>query len=136
MQNAIQRSVLPSYARFAKFLQAQYEPKGRMDPGIWALPDGKAYYAFRVRQSTTTNLTPEQIHKIGEQQVAEDEAQMLAIAHKLGFADLAAMSAAMKTNPKLHPTSADALIGGLPWLHSRHAAQAASALWPFAEGAC
>ena len=110
VMSALQRSVLPAYARLAKFLQAQYEPKGRTDPGIWALPDGKAYYAFRVRQSTTTNLTPEQIHKIGEQQVAEDEAQMLAIAHKLGFADLAAMSSAMKTNPKLHPTSAEAII--------------------------
>ena len=108
--SAITRNVLPTYARFAKFLQAQYEPKGRLDPGIWAVPDGKAYYAFRVRQSTTTDLTPEQIHKIGEQQVADDEAQMLAIAHKLGFADLAAMDAAMKTNPKLHPASADALV--------------------------
>ena len=107
---AIQRSVLPTYARFGKFLQAQYEPKGRTDPGIWALPDGKAYYAFRVKQSTTTNLTPEQIHKIGEQQVAEDEAQMLAIAHKLGFTDQAAMNASMKANPKLHPASADALL--------------------------
>ena len=108
--SAIQHSVLPSYNRFGRFLQAQYEPKGRTDPGIWALPDGKAYYAFRVKQSTTTDLTPEQIHKIGEQQVAEDEAQMLAIAHKLGFADQAAMNAAMKTNPKLHPTSAEAIL--------------------------
>ena len=107
---AISRQVLPAYQRFGRFLQAQYEPKGRTDPGIWALADGKAYYAFRVRQSTTTDLTPQQIHTIGEQQVAEDEAQMLVIAHKLGFADLATMQAAMKTNPKLHPTSADALL--------------------------
>ena len=107
---AISRQVLPAYQRFSRFLQAQYEPKGRIDPGIWALADGKDYYAFRVRQSTTTNLTPQQIHTIGEQQVAEDEAQMLTIAHKLGFPDLAAMQAAMKTNPKLHPASPDALL--------------------------
>lgn len=108
--NVITRRVLPAYTRFGKFLQAQYEPQGRSDPGIWALPDGKAYYAFLVKRSTTTDLTPEQIHKIGEQQVAEDEAQMLAIAHKLGFADLKSMQAAIKTNPKLHPASADVLL--------------------------
>ncbi len=107
---AIAHQVLPAYTRFGKFLQAQYEPKGRTDPGIWALPDGKAYYAFLVKQSTTTDLTPQQIHTIGEQQVAGDEAQMLVIAHKLGFADLPAMQAAIKANPKLHPTSADALL--------------------------
>lgn len=108
--NVISRQVLPAYTRFGKFLQAQYEPHGRSDPGIWALPDGKAYYAFLVRQSTTTDLSPEQIHKIGEQQVADDEAQMLAIAKKLGFADLKAMQAAIKTNAKLRPASADALL--------------------------
>ena len=107
---AISRQVLPAYQRFSRFLQAQYEPKGRTDPGIWALADGKAYYAFRVRQSTTTDLTPQQIHAIGEQQVAEDEAQMLTIAHKLGYADIAAMQASMRNNPKLHPSSADALL--------------------------
>ena len=109
--SAISRQVLPAYQRFSRFLVAQYEPKGRTDPGIWALADGKEYYAFRVRQSTTTNLTPQQIHTIGEQQVVEDEAQMLVIAHKLGFADLASMQTAMKTNPKLHPASAEALLG-------------------------
>ena len=107
---AISRQVLPAYARFSKFLQAQYEPKGRTDPGIWALTDGKEYYAFLVKQTTTTDLTPEEIHRIGEEQVEKDEAQMLVIAHKLGFADLGAMKAAVKSNPKLHPTSAEGLL--------------------------
>ncbi len=106
----IGKQVLPAYQRFARFLQAQYIPHGRTEPGVWSLPDGKAYYAFRVRQSTTTDLTPEQIHKIGEEQVAKDEADMLVIAKKLGFPDLKAMQAAVKSNPKLHPTSADQLL--------------------------
>ncbi len=110
MLGVIGKQVLPAYQRFARFLQAQYIPHGRTEPGIWSLPDGKAYYAFRVRQSTTTDLTPEQIHQIGEEQVAKDEAEMLVIAKKLGFADLKTMQAAVKTNPKLHPTSADQLL--------------------------
>jgi uncharacterized protein (DUF885 family) len=107
---AIGKQVLPAYQRFGRFLKAQYIPHGRTEPGIWAIPDGAAYYAFLVRRSTTTDLTPEQIHQIGEQQVAKDEAEMLGIAKKLGFADLPAMRAAMKANPKLHPASAEALL--------------------------
>jgi uncharacterized protein (DUF885 family) len=107
---AIATQVLPAYARFGRFLSAQYIPHGRTEPGIWSLPDGDAYYKFLVRRSTTTDLTPDAIHKIGEQQVAEDEAQMLVIAKKLGFADLQALRASIPNNPKLHPASPEALI--------------------------
>jgi uncharacterized protein (DUF885 family) len=106
----IATQVLPAYARFGRFLSAQYIPHGRTEPGIWSIPDGDAYYKFLVRQSTTTDMTPQQIHTIGEQQVAEDEAQMTAIAKKLGFADLKALRDSIPNNPKLHPTSPEALI--------------------------
>lgn len=107
---AITKQVYPSYQRFAKFLQAQYIPAGRTDPGVWALPDGDRYYAFRVKQSTTTDLTPAQIHQIGVDEVARDEADMLAIAKKLGYSDIAALRAAIAANPKLHPASREALL--------------------------
>ena len=107
---AIAMQVLPAYARFGRFVSAQYIPHGRTEPGIWSLPDGDAYYKFLVRQSTTTDLTPDQIHKIGEDEVAKDEAQMTVIAKKLGFADLQALRASIPNNPKLHATSPDALI--------------------------
>jgi uncharacterized protein (DUF885 family) len=107
---AITKQVYPAYQRFARFLQATYIPAGRADPGVWSLPDGDAYYAFRVKQSTTTDLTPAQILKIGEDEVSRDEADMLVIAKKLGYADVAALRAAISANPKLHPTSRDALL--------------------------
>jgi uncharacterized protein (DUF885 family) len=102
--------VLPAYQRFAKFLKVEYVPKGRKDPGAWALPDGDAYYAFRIRQSTTLNKSAAEIHHIGLDEVARDEAEMLAIVHKLGFADLKSFSAALKVNPKMHPASKEALL--------------------------
>jgi uncharacterized protein (DUF885 family) len=108
--DTIARQVLPSYQRFAKFLSATYIPGCRKDPGIWALPDGQAYYAFLVRQSTTLDKTPAEIHQIGLDEVKRDEADMLTIVHKLGFADLKSFSAALKANPKDHPASADALL--------------------------
>lgn len=110
MLDAISTSVLPSYQRFARFLKAQYIPAGRKDPGAWALPDGDAYYAFRVRQSTTENKSPAEIHQIGLDEVKRDEAEMLAIVKKLGFSDIKSFSASLKTNPKEHPASKEALL--------------------------
>jgi uncharacterized protein (DUF885 family) len=108
--NAIATDVLPSYQRFAKFLKVDYVPKGRKDPGVWAIPNGDAYYAFRIRQSTTLNKTAAEIHQIGLDEVKRDEAEMLVIVHKLGFADLKSFNEALKTNPKEHPTSKEQLI--------------------------
>jgi len=108
--DAIATQVLPSYQRFAKFLTYTYIPKCRKDPGVWALPDGDAYYAFRIRQSTTLDNSAAEIHKIGLDEVKRDETEMMAIMHKLGFSDLKSFSAALKANPKEHPVSAEGLI--------------------------
>jgi len=108
--NAIATQIIPSYQRFAKFLSATYDPQCRKDPGIWAIPDGDAYYGFRIRQSTTLNKSAAEIHQIGLDEVKRDEAEMLAIVHKLGFADQKSFTAALKADPKLHPASADALL--------------------------
>jgi uncharacterized protein (DUF885 family) len=102
--------VTTAYVRFGKFLQTQYIPGARNDPGLWSLPDGAAYYRFLVKQSTTTDLTPEQIHQIGIDQVKQDEEQLLAIAQKLGFADIKALESAAAKNPKLYPTSKEQLL--------------------------
>jgi|SRR5579883_814728 uncharacterized protein (DUF885 family) len=110
MLEVIQKQVLPAYSRFAKFLQAVYIPAGRTEPGIWSLPDGDKYYGFLVRRSTTTDLTPDQIHQIGLDEVKRDEAEMLVIAQKLGFKDLASLRASIAANPKLHPQSREQLL--------------------------
>jgi len=110
MLDAIAKEVLPAYLRFARFLEASYIPAGREKPGISSLPDGPKYYKFLIRRTTTTDLTAEQIHQIGLDEVKRDEAEMLVIAQKLGFADLASFRASLKTNPKLHPASREALL--------------------------
>jgi uncharacterized protein (DUF885 family) len=110
MLGTIQKEVLPAYVKFARFLKASYVPAGRTDPGISALSDGQKYYQFLIRQTTTTSLTADQIHQIGLDEVKKDEAEMLAIAQKLGFKDLASFRASLKTNPKLKGASPDALL--------------------------
>jgi uncharacterized protein (DUF885 family) len=110
MLEAIGKEVQPAYLRFARFLEVSYIPAGREQPGISALPDGTKYYQFLVRHYTTTNLTADEIHKLGLDEVKRDEAQMLAIAQKLGFQDLKSFQSSLKTNPKLHPATGEALL--------------------------
>jgi uncharacterized protein (DUF885 family) len=110
MLDVIAKEDLPAYLRFARFLEVSYVPAGRTKPGVDDLPDGKKYYQFLIKQTTTTDLTADQIHQIGLDEVKKDETEMLAIAQKLGFPDLRSFRESLKSNPKLHPASADALI--------------------------
>ena len=107
---AIRDSVTPAYVRFTAFVRDEYAPKGRTEPGVWSLPDGAARYAFAVKQSTTTDLTPEEIHQIGLAQVKEIEGRMLGVAQQLGYPDLKSFYAAIKANPKLHPHSREEIL--------------------------
>lgn len=110
MLAAIAKQDLPAYQRLARFMQVTYVPAGRTEPGISALPDGAKYYAYLIRRTTTTDLTADQIHQIGVEEVKKDEAAMLAIAQKLGFKDLQSFRASLKTNPKLKATSREQLL--------------------------
>ena len=106
----IDKKVLPATMRLARFLEVSYVPAGRTEPGISALPGGARCYAFLLRHHTTTDLTAAQIHQIGLDEVARDETEMLVIAKKLGFSDLAAFRASLKSNPRLRGASAEALL--------------------------
>jgi uncharacterized protein (DUF885 family) len=99
---AVKDSVLPAYVKFTAFVRDEYAPKGRTEPGAWSLPDGDARYAFRVKESTTTNLSPEEIHQLGLEQVKEIEARMLGVVNQLGYKDLKSFSASLPDNPKVH----------------------------------
>lgn len=107
---AVDNEVRPAYRKLQKFLATEYAPKGRKEEGVWALPNGDALYRFHVRQQTTTNMDPETIHQLGLKEVARIQAEQLAIAKKLGFADLKTFQASLKTNPKLAPTSREQIL--------------------------
>ena len=110
MEKAIESELMPAYKRLEAFIREEYAPKGRTDVGIWSLPDGAARYAFAVKSSTTSDMTPDEIHQLGLAQVAEIEAAEAAIATKLGFADVKALRASVNTNPKLHFHSAEDML--------------------------
>ena len=107
---AIRNSVLPAYVKFTAFVRDEYAPKGRTEPGIWAFPDGSARYAFRVKQSTTTDLSPEEIHQIGLAQVKEIEDRMLGVAKQMEYKDVKSFNTAVNADPKLHGQSRQQIL--------------------------
>jgi uncharacterized protein (DUF885 family) len=109
-QSTIAEIVNPAYLKFAKFVRTDYAPKGRTDVGLWSLPDGDDRYANRAKRSTTTNLTPEEIHEIGLREVARIDGQMLEIARGLGFNDIVSFRKSLEANPALKARSRQDLL--------------------------
>ena len=103
---AIAKDAAPAYARLAEFVERDYLPACRESIGLCATPDGAAYYAHRVRDFTTTNLTAEEIHAIGLAEVARAREAMDKVRSTVGFpGDLKAFLADMRTNPRWRNTS-------------------------------
>jgi uncharacterized protein (DUF885 family) len=107
---AVNNEVLPAYKSFAAFIANDYAPHGRTTLAITSLPDGKARYQNDIRFRTTTDLTPDAIHKIGLAEIDRIQAEMLVIAKKQGFADLASFRAALAANPKYKATSSQQIV--------------------------
>ncbi len=106
----IHDDVDPAYRSFASFVRNDYAPNGRAEPGEWALPLGQERYAFHVKQTTTTDLTADEIHQLGLTEVARIEAEMRAVAKKLGYADLKSFGEAVAKNPALHFNSRRSVV--------------------------
>ena len=106
----IRDSVLPAYVRFTAFVRDEYAPHGRDSIGTWALPDGVARYASAVQRQTTTRLTPSEIHALGLREVARIEGEQLAIARRLGYADVRTMRDSLPKIAALHPTSREQIL--------------------------
>jgi uncharacterized protein (DUF885 family) len=91
----------PSFAKLRAFVRDEYIPKARVATAGEALPDGKAYYTAKIRQYTTLDLTPEQIHEIGLKEVARIDADMQATMKKAGWkGDFPGFLHFLKTDPQ------------------------------------
>jgi uncharacterized protein (DUF885 family) len=106
----IREILTPEYRKFYDFYTKEYQPKCAKTIGVSALPQGTAYYAFRARSHTTTDLSPDQIHKIGLDEVARIRARMDKVATGAGYASRAAMIAKLRTDPKYYAKTPDELM--------------------------
>jgi uncharacterized protein (DUF885 family) len=82
--DAARRLVVPAYADFAAFLETEYAGKARTEVGVHAIPGGREAYAFAVRTQTTTDLQPDEIHRIGLEELERNKAEMLEIGRRNG----------------------------------------------------
>jgi uncharacterized protein (DUF885 family) len=81
----INTKLIPQYKKMADFLNKEYLPASRATSGIGSLPLGKELYAVYVKQWTTTEMTPEQIHELGLKEVARLNAEMEKVKTQVGF---------------------------------------------------
>ncbi len=97
----IRDQVIPAYRTFQKFFADEYLPACYDQVGAWQMPNGGEAYAFFARQHTTTNLTPEQIHQIGLDEVARIHGEMDAVKKQISFqGDLPAFFNFLRTDPQ------------------------------------
>ncbi len=102
--------VFPAYKKFAEFLRADYDPKGRTALSIESLPEGKRRYAEAVKTMTTMNVTPAEVHEIGLKEVARITAEMTKLAQGQRHKDLASFRDAINNDPKWKPQSEQQIV--------------------------
>ncbi len=103
---ALTEVVKPAYEKILAVLAAQ-QKIATDDDGVWKLPEGPAYYAFALREATTTRLTAGEIHQLGLKEVARIHHDIQAIMTKVGFkGDLQAFFKFIKEDPQFYyPTT-------------------------------
>jgi uncharacterized protein (DUF885 family) len=108
---AISERIVPAYARLRDFIRDEYLPACRDTVGLDALPDGAAWYAHLVRNHTTTDLDPHQIHQIGLDEVARIHAEMEKVMAEVGFeGELADFFDYLNTEPEFYFSSREEMI--------------------------
>jgi uncharacterized protein (DUF885 family) len=106
----INNDVFPAYKKFAEFLRAEYDPKGRTELAIESLADGKRRYVEAVKTMTTVNTPPADIHEIGLKEVERISAEMTKLAQSQGYKDLASFREAVNNDPKWRPTNQQQIL--------------------------
>ncbi|HET9485622.1 MAG TPA: DUF885 family protein [Xanthomonadales bacterium] len=110
-RTAIGTRLIPAYQRLRAFIADEYIPAARDTVSLSALPDGQAWYAFNAKNSTTTDLTPAQIHDIGLAEVARIQGEMKQVMEQVGFeGDLQAFFKHVTTDPKFTFPTEQALL--------------------------
>ena len=80
----IESSFIPGYIKIIDYLE-YLEPIATSDAGVWKFPNGEEYYAYMLRQETSTNLTPDEIHEIGLAEVERIKDEMRNVFDELGY---------------------------------------------------
>jgi uncharacterized protein (DUF885 family) len=117
---AISEGVTPAYRRFLEFMTKEYVPHARTTLAATALPNGQAYYAFLVKEFTTTDVTPDQVHQIGLDQVKQIRAEMDQAIGKTGFkGTFPQFLQFLRTDPRFYAKTPDELLKAASFIAKR-----------------
>jgi uncharacterized protein (DUF885 family) len=116
-RTAIMNGAVAGYRDFFNFFRNEYLPGTRTTLGASALPNGAAYYRFKIREFTTLNLSPEEIHNIGLKEVDRISAEMNAVMKQVGFnGDFAAFLQFLRTDPRFYAKTPQELLEHAAWI--------------------
>ena len=103
--------IKPAQRALADFFERDYLPQSRGSLGASALPDGAAYYAYRLRRETTTDLTPDQVFNLGQSEIIRIRKEMDQVIAESGFkGDFQAFQHHLRTDPRFYVTAREALL--------------------------
>ena len=121
----IHDAVQPAYAELLTFMRTEYLPGTRTTIAAADLPDGKAFYQAQIREYTTLDTDPAEIHAFGESEVARLHAEMLAVMTETGFkGDFAAFLRFLRTDPRFAAKTAEELLMRAAWIAKKFDAKA------------
>ena len=106
----VNAEVLPAYRRFADFIAKDYAPHGRTTIGMNGMPEGARRYQQAIREQTTTEMSPPEIHALGLREVARINGLLNDLALKAGYKDLSSFRAALNSDPKYIPKSPEQIV--------------------------
>ncbi|MEZ5544812.1 MAG: DUF885 family protein [Lysobacteraceae bacterium] len=119
-RHALSEKVIPAFAELLAFFREEYVPNARTTLAAEALPDGEAFYRQQIREYTTLDLSPEEIHNIGLAEVARIRSEMDAIIRELEFkGDFAAFLHFLRTDPQFYPKTPKELLMRAAWIAKR-----------------
>ena len=119
-EQAILESVVPGYRSFLEFMVDEYIPGARTTLGASELPDGGDYYAQRIRHFTTLEMSAEEIHQLGLEEVARIRAEMQQIIDEVGFdGDFAAFLKFLRTDPRFYAQTPEELLKAASYIAKR-----------------
>ena len=112
-EDKISTVIVPAYQRISNFLGDEYLANARDTVGLYAQPNGDDWYAYMVRVRTTTDMTPDEIHQIGLDEVARIHEEMRGVMETVGFdGDLKEFFEFVNTDDQFFYDEPDELIQG------------------------
>jgi uncharacterized protein (DUF885 family) len=118
--------VQPAYAELLKFVRTEYLPGLRTTIAAYDLPNGEAYYRAKIREFTTLDMSPADIHAYGEAEVRRLHEEMVAVMKETGFkGDFAAFLEFLRTDPKFYAKTPDELLMRAAWIAKKFDGKAA-----------